>query len=97
MKADNVSYFDVKKITTITDFMIIASGRSETHTKAIARNLIDFCKKNKLMAMSIEGEDSGEWVCIDFVDIVVHIMMPKIRDFYSIEDLWDISTSQNSN
>ena len=96
MKAENISYFNVEKLTNITDFMIIVSGRSETHTKALSRNLVDYCKKNQYRPKSVEGDQLGEWICIDFVDIVVHIMTPKVRDFYSIEDLWDISINKET-
>lgn len=88
LKAVDVVNLDVKDITVITDNMIIASGTSSRHVKSLANNVIEKAKENKFRPLGIEGEDQGEWVLVDLGDIIVHIMMPQIREFYQLEKLW---------
>lgn len=88
MKAQDVVVIDVKKQTTITDYMIICSGGSSRHVKAIADNLIQNLKTTGIHAISKSGVDLGEWALIDFGDFIVHIMQNDIRSFYNIEGLW---------
>lgn len=79
---------DVRKQTTITDYMIICSGRSSRHVKSIAEHLLENMKAHGVPALSSTGLDSGDWALIDFGDIVVHVLQPEIRAFYNLEGLW---------
>ena len=90
-KAENVIKLDVKDKSSVTDTMIIASGRSTRHVKSIADNIIKKLKKIKVKPLGIEGYTKSEWVLIDFGDVLVHVMHPDVREFYSLEKLWDES------
>ena len=91
LKAQGILRLDVRHLTSMTDVMIIASGRSDRHVRAIAHALLDRCKEEGLAPIGVEGLESGEWVLVDLGDVIVHIMLPKVRDFYSLEKLWDIA------
>ena len=88
IKAIDVTVIDVSEHTTITDFMVICSGRSSRHVKAIAEHIIVEMKGVGLPSLSINGLDSGDWALVDFGDFVVHVMQPESRAFYNLEDLW---------
>jgi len=91
MKAERVTDLDVRHLTTVTDHMIIASGRSDRHVRAIADALLERCEEAGIEPLGVEGHDAGEWVLVDLADAVVHVMLPRVREFYNIENLWDIS------
>ena len=88
LKATEIQVINVKKLTSITDYMIIATGNSTRHVKAIARNVDEQIKKHGFITLGIEGEQEGEWILLDINDVVVHIMLAKTREFYSLEKLW---------
>tara|TARA_B110000014_G_scaffold189103_1_gene137877 strand:- start:1411 stop:1788 length:378 start_codon:yes stop_codon:yes gene_type:complete len=90
-KAENLSMIDVKNKSSVTDTMIIVSGRSTRHVKAIADNLVTKLKKNKVKPIGIEGYNKSEWILLDYGDLLVHVMHPDARAFYSLEKLWDES------
>lgn len=88
LKAEDLIVFDVRKLTTIADTMIICSGRSNRHVKSIAENVVKKAKEKQLPYIKIEGQREGEWVIVDLADVVVHVMLPAAREFYHLEDLW---------
>jgi ribosome-associated protein len=90
MKAVDVRVIDVRGLTSITDIMIIASGTSTRHIKAIADNVELEAKQIGVQALGVEGEKGSEWILIDLADVVVHVMMPEIREFYALEKLWSV-------
>lgn len=89
IQAIDIKVLDVHKQTTITDYMIIASGRASRHVKAIAQKVMEDMKLAGLPAMGSNGVDSGDWALIDFGDFIVHIMQPESRQFYNLEGLWE--------
>ncbi len=90
MKAVNVKVLDVRKLTDVTDTMIVATGTSDRHVKSIADRLVERCRQAGHRAHGIEGEREGEWVLVDLQDLIVHVMLPRIREFYGLEKLWDL-------
>jgi len=87
-QANDITTIDVSNQTTVTDFMIVCSGRSSRHVKAIAQQIMEQMKAVGLPALSYHGLTSGEWALIDFGDFVVHVMQPESRAFYNLEGLW---------
>lgn len=94
MKAVNVKVLDVHRLTDITDTMIIASGNSDRHVRSIADRIVEHAKKAGFRPLGIEGERDGEWVLVDLADVIVHIMLPRVREFYRLESLWDVSAAR---
>jgi ribosome-associated protein len=88
LKAVNIVTLDVTGLTDVMDFLIIASGTSNRHVKSLADNVCLEAKRQELRPLGVEGEDAGEWVLVDFGDVVVHVMLPATRDFYDLERLW---------
>ena len=90
LKAADVQVLDVRHLTTVTDTMVIACGRSDRHVRAIASAVVEQCKRAGYRPLGVEGERSGEWVLVDLADVVVHVMLPRVREFYNLEKLWDM-------
>jgi len=95
MKGVDVRVIDVRELTSITDRMVIVSGTSTRHVKALADNVALQAKQNGYQPLGVEGENAAEWVLVDLADVVVHIMMPEIRDFYALEKLWSVGGRNN--
>ncbi|HEX2201752.1 MAG TPA: ribosome silencing factor [Longimicrobium sp.] len=87
-KALDVTLLDLRKISSATDYFLIASGTSDTHVAAIADNLVDELKKEGVRPINVEGAREGRWVLIDYFDFVVHVFHPAAREFYQLERLW---------
>jgi ribosome-associated protein len=91
LKAFDVNVLDVRHLTSVTDTMVVASGRSDRHVRAIADSVVETCKKQGHRPLGVEGQRVGEWVLVDLGDVVVHVMLPRAREFYNLEKLWDLS------
>lgn len=88
IKARDIQLVNVMKITSIFDYIAIASADSTRQTKALANNVIEKVKEAGFHIIGTEGEGTGEWVLVDCGDIVVHIMQPAVREYYKLEELW---------
>lgn len=88
LKAINVQSLDVRRLTPLADYMVVASGNSSRHVYSIAQNLIRKMKERDVKPRGIEGDKEHEWILVDLGDVVVHIMQPKAREFYQLEKLW---------
>lgn len=89
IQAIDIKTIDVREQTTITDFMVIVSGRASRHVKAIAQKVMEDMKHAGITALSSTGIESGDWALVDFGDIILHVMQPDSRQFYNLEELWE--------
>lgn len=87
-KAIDVTVLDLRALSSATDFFVIATGRSDIHVRAVADHVIDSGKRDGNRPEHIEGLDEGRWVLVDYIDHVVHIFHPAVREFYRLEVLW---------
>lgn len=88
MKALDVRTLDVHALTSIMDYMIVASGTSDRHVRSLADAVVERAKQNGVRPLGVEGERHAQWALVDLGDVVVHIMRPEVRDFYQLEKLW---------
>lgn len=88
IKAKDIEVINVTKLTSLFDRVVIASGDSNRQTRALARHVQDKVKEAGGEIISVEGEQTGEWVLVDAGDVVVHIMQPAVRSYYNLEELW---------
>ena len=89
IKAVDPIAIDVQKLSSMTDYMLIASGTSNRHIQAISESVIDGLKFNKIKPVRVEGSIGDDWILVDAGDIIVHLMTSQARDFYDLEGLWD--------
>jgi ribosome-associated protein len=89
MKAVNVKKLDVRGLTDIADTMMIASGNSDRHVRSIAEHVVEKAKAAGFRPLGVEGARDAEWVLVDLQDILVHVMLPRVREFYGLEKLWE--------
>lgn len=87
-KASNVKIFDLRPLTNVTDFFVVCSADSEVQVKAICDHLSETMSKKAMKPWHVEGLEKRQWVLLDFVDVVVHIFLPEVREFYGLERLW---------
>jgi len=87
-KAQDITVLDVQGISSVCDFMVIASGTSNRHVTGITKHLTEKAKIQNEKPLGVEGEDVGEWALVDLGNVIVHIMQPQVRDFYQLEKLW---------
>jgi ribosome silencing factor RsfS/YbeB/iojap len=90
LKAQNVQEIDVRGKTSIADLLIVASGTSTRHVKSLADEVVRFAKQDGMPPLGVEGQHEAEWVLVDLGDIVVHVMLPRVREFYGLERLWTV-------
>lgn len=88
VKGFDITVMDVRKLTSMTNYMIVASANSTRQCKAIADNVREKVKEKGYAIRGTEGEKEGEWVLVDLDDIVVHLMLPTTRAYYNLEQLW---------
>lgn len=97
LKAKDVKEIDVRGKTSVTDIIIVASGTSSRHVKSIADEVVRQLKGLGAPPLGVEGEREGEWVLVDLGDIVVHVMLPRVREFYALERLWSVTEEARQN
>ena len=89
VKGQDIKVIDIAEISSFADFMIVVSGTSDTHVKALARSASDDLRRKGVIPLNEDGADVGEWVLVDFGDVVLHVMRPEVREYYALEQLWD--------
>ena len=94
MKALEIKVLDVRGLTDVADTMIIASGTSDRHVRSVAQKLVEKTKAAGFRPHGVEGEQDADWVLIDLNEMIVHVMLPRVREFYGLEKLWDMTTSK---
>ena len=90
LKAQNVAVLDVRELTSLADTVVIASGTSDRHVKSLAGRVLERARDGGFRPLGVEGEREGEWVLVDLQDVIVHVMLPRVREFYGLEKLWDV-------
>jgi len=88
LKAQDVLLLDLKPVSDMTDFFVIGSGTSDTHVRSVAEHVMEELRKEGMRAHHVEGLQQGRWVLLDYVDFVVHLFHPTLRQFYQLERLW---------
>ncbi len=96
MKALDVKVLDVRGLTDIADCMVIASGTSDRHVRSVAQRVIEKAKEAGFRPHGVEGDQDGDWVLIDLSELIVHVMLPRVREFYGLEKLWDMSLEKRA-
>jgi len=93
-KAFDIQILKLKNISSICDYFVIASGDVDVHVKAIAEAIMDGLRDDEIKPWHKEGLKSGQWILLDYVDVVVHIFQKSVRDFYALEKLWGDATKE---
>jgi len=96
MKALDVKFLDVRGLTDIADFMVIASGTSDRHVRSVAQRVVEKAKEAGFRPHGVEGQQDGDWVLIDLNEMIVHVMLPRVREFYGLEKLWDMTVMKRA-
>jgi ribosome-associated protein len=96
MKALDVKFLDVRGLTDIADFMVIASGTSDRHVRSVAQRVVERAKEAGFRPHGVEGQQDGDWVLIDLNEMIVHVMLPRVREFYGLEKLWDMTVMKRA-
>jgi ribosome-associated protein len=96
MKALEVKILDVRGLTDIADFMVIASGTSDRHVRSVAQRVIEKTKEAGFRPHGVEGQQDSDWVLIDLHEMIVHVMLPRVREFYGLEKLWDMTATKRA-
>jgi ribosome-associated protein len=93
IKAKNIVTLDVRNMTSVTDYMVVASGTSNRHVRALVDNVAEKAREAGIRPIGMEGEEGGEWVLLDLQDALLHVMLPTVREFYNLEKLWSLGAS----
>jgi ribosome-associated protein len=96
MKALEVKVLDVRGLTDIADFMVIASGTSDRHVRSVAQRVVERTKEAGFRPHGVEGQQDADWVLIDLSEMIVHVMLPRVREFYGLEKLWDMTATKRA-
>ena len=96
MKALEVKFLDVRGLTDIADFMVIASGTSDRHVRSVAQRVVEKAKEAGIRPHGVEGQQDGDWVLIDLNEMIIHVMLPRVREFYGLEKLWDMTVTKRA-
>jgi ribosome-associated protein len=96
MKALEIKVLDVRGLTDIADYMVIASGTSDRHVRAVAQRVVERTKEAGFRPHGVEGQQDGDWVLIDLSEMIVHVMLPRVREFYGLEKLWEITATKRA-
>eukprot|EP01155_Anaeramoeba_flamelloides_P032545 Anaeramoba_flamelloidesa93586_13.p6 GENE.a93586_13~~a93586_13.p6 ORF type:complete len:116 (+),score=12.93 a93586_13:799-1146(+) len=96
MKARDITELDVRGKSSVTDYMVIASGTSKRHVMSVAQEVLDKVKAAGLQPMGTEGQSAGDWILVDLGDVIVHVMMPDARSFYDLERLWQFDADDEA-
>lgn len=96
MKALEVKIMDVRGLTDIADFMVIASGTSDRHVRSVAQRVVEKTKEAGFRPHGVEGQQDSDWVLIDLHEMIVHVMLPRVREFYGLEKLWDMTSAKRA-
>lgn len=96
LKAKDLVVMDVREQTSVTDYMVVASGTSNRQVVALSNNLVEKAKEAGVQPLGVEGKEAGEWVLVDLGSVVVHIMQPATREFYDLERLWQSAESRRA-
>ena len=96
MKALEVKVLDVRGLTDIADFMVIASGTSDRHVRSVAQRVVEKTKEAGFRPHGVEGQQDSDWVLIDLSEMIVHVMLPRVREFYGLEKLWAMTATQRA-
>jgi ribosome silencing factor RsfS/YbeB/iojap len=94
LKAKDIAEIDVRGKSGVTDLLVIASGTSSRHVKSIADEVVKKAKQAGNPPIGVEGQREAEWVLVDLGDVIVHVMLPRTREFYGLERLWTVGGSQ---
>lgn len=96
MKALEVKVLDVRGLTDIADCMVIASGTSDRHVRSVAQRVVERTKEAGFRPHGVEGQHDSDWVLIDLSEMIVHVMLPRVREFYGLEKLWDMTATKRA-
>ncbi|HUX72995.1 MAG TPA: ribosome silencing factor [Steroidobacteraceae bacterium] len=96
MKAVEIKVLDVRGLTDVVDLMVIASGTSDRHVRSVAQRVVEKTKAAGFRTHGVEGERDSDWVLIDLNEMIVHVMLPRVREFYGLEKLWDIKVAKRA-
>lgn len=95
VKGQEIVCMDVSELTDITDFMVVVSGGTNRQVKALANNVVEDARKSGVKPIGVEGQEQGDWVLVDLADVIVHVMLPKVRQYYDLERLWSMTPTKS--
>jgi ribosome-associated protein len=95
VKGQEIVCMDVSELTDITDFMVVVSGNTNRQVKALVNNVVEDARKTGVKPIGVEGQEQGDWVLVDLADVIVHVMLPKVRQYYDLERLWSMTPTKS--